>query len=531
MTRIPGNLERTTRSLRKGRALSFFAAAALGLSALIVPASASAAPGVLMSVDFLYPDGAVQYWVVPNGVYVATFYLWGAEGGTYYNNSNSASLGAQVIDTVTNLYPGEVLQVHVGGAANGTTAGTNGGGLSGGGGAGGGATDVRVDPFGDYGLGTRILVAGGGGGAAATPYTEVLPVPWDPTQGPGGNAGSDGGDSSATDLTSYYGISLGGGKGGKAATPFAGGLGGGGGAATGTPSGNCANLPATVVSGSTGADGSPGTVGVGGQGAPLGGGGGGGLYGGGGGGQGATTTCTDIGEGGGGGGGSSFAPDAGSSITNGVASPDGAPNGEAFVVYTPEPNPTTTTLTAPSSSVGCGSTVHLAATVIGSDSGGTVSFLRDGNVISPCAHVAAVLGTFRCNIAATFLGAHTFWATYGGDANSAASWSNLKLLTVKPTKPGAPTLTRATPVKGGVELSFKPPASTGGSLLAYEVFVGSASNKESTTPFGNRVFPGAPLNIFVAPLQKGHRYFFVLRARNALGLGAKSNQMSAVAGG
>ena len=128
--------------------------------------------------------GAPQTWTVPAGVHEATFELDGGTGGRSYSNA-LPSAGARVVATIA-VTPGETLQIRVGGDGGNTQswtnrdeAGSGKGGWNGGGDGGetegdangpflapggGGATDVRRDPGGSYGLGTRILVAGGAGG-------------------------------------------------------------------------------------------------------------------------------------------------------------------------------------------------------------------------------------------------------------------------------------------------------------------------------------------------------------------------------
>ncbi|MBL7920089.1 MAG: gliding motility-associated C-terminal domain-containing protein [Bacteroidia bacterium] len=250
------------------------------------------------SVNFAF-TGGIQTFTVPSTLCVTTvtFVVRGAKGG------GNGGLGAAIQATYA-VTPGQVFQIMVGGVG---TQGAASGGFNGGGtgqastGAaayssygGGGASDVRIAPF---ALANRILVAGGGGGAGGGSNSVC-----------GGAANCNNGAAGCNTF----------GAGGGGGTQVAGGIGGAPWA--GTPPG-----------------GSPGVLGVGGQGGPWqtasGGGGGGGYYGGGGGGN--DGCCTGANGGGGGGGGSSFYP-AGSTCA--PAAQNG--NGSVTVYYLPGINPT-----------------------------------------------------------------------------------------------------------------------------------------------------------------------------------------------
>jgi hypothetical protein len=274
--------------------------------------------------------GAAQYWTAPAGVTEATFTLYGAEGGAS-GDTGAAGLGAAVTGMVP-VTASTVLQVNAGQAGAPHQAGTFGGGGSPEGDAagGGGETDVRVaDADGDYPLSNALLVAGGGGGGGQIVISDNGP-------GPGGAAGgnADSPGSAGPSGDGNCGETLGGGAGGGAGTTSAGGLGG----ADGTVSGPC-DTSLTVEGGSAGGNGGPGTGGS--AGSPPGfdgGGGGGGGYNGGGAGGGP---ALDIGAGsreatsggGGGGGGASYTGSTGAAVTDGVAAPDDAPNGEVIISY------------------------------------------------------------------------------------------------------------------------------------------------------------------------------------------------------
>lgn len=260
---------------------------------VLAPIAAGAA-----SVNFAY-TGGIQTFTVPSTLCVTTvtFVVRGAKGG------GGGGLGAAIQATLA-VTPGQVFQIMVGGAG---TQGAASGGFNGGGtgqastGAaiyssygGGGASDVRVAPF---ALANRVLVAGGGGGAGGGSGSVC-----------GGAANCNNGAAGCNTF----------GAGGGGGTQVAGGAGG-------------------VPWAATPPGGSPGVLGVGGQGGPWqtasGGGGGGGYYGGGGGGN--DGCCTGANGGGGGGGGSSFYP-AGSLCAG--AAQNG--NGVVTVYYLPGINPT-----------------------------------------------------------------------------------------------------------------------------------------------------------------------------------------------
>lgn len=122
--------------------------------------------------------GAVQTYVVPNGVYTLQVDLYGASGG--WNDYSGVKYdkyfpgkGGRVQATLS-VQPGQTLYIYIGGKGEDAASGVGGkGGFNGGGdgntsatysgGGGGGATDIRIN---GTDLNNRIIVAGGGGGAA-----------------------------------------------------------------------------------------------------------------------------------------------------------------------------------------------------------------------------------------------------------------------------------------------------------------------------------------------------------------------------
>ena len=149
----------------------------------VVPADAPVVPGTAVFEHV----GAPQFWTVPEGVRVVEVEAFGAQGGGDLGGSGARARG------LLQVHPGDVIQVTVGGAGNGSAGGFNGGGSTtgAGGSGGGGASDVRV---GGVALESRVVVAGGGGGHGPGANTTFR------MGGSGGGltGGSGGGDSGGT---------------------------------------------------------------------------------------------------------------------------------------------------------------------------------------------------------------------------------------------------------------------------------------------------------------------------------------------
>jgi collagen type I alpha len=297
---------------RAPRALAALATGAL-CALVLVPATALAATTATTA----YTSPGVYGFTVPAGVSSISVTVVGAAGGA--GCFSSAGQGASVGATIP-VAPGELFQVGVG-APGGTTtcsatdvAGGAGGGGRGGegvsdlsGGGGGGASALAMSaPSAGFQAESELIVAGGGGGGGQE-------------AGAGGNAGSPG---------SNAGFGSVGGGGGGAGTQTGGGAGG-----TGKP--DCIELGQPE-------SGAPGSFGLGGHGgnftgedaAAAGGGGGGGYYGGGGGGSGC--------RGGGGGGGSSFVS-AAVTVTE-AATPTTQASGVTIAYAAPTAEPSTGSL-------------------------------------------------------------------------------------------------------------------------------------------------------------------------------------------
>ncbi|MEL6866666.1 MAG: glycine-rich protein, partial [Bacteroidota bacterium] len=256
--------------------------------------AASAAEAISMTFSY---TGAVQSFVVPDGVTSIEVDAYGARGG--WGNYKRPGYGGRVQATLQ-VTPGETLNIYVGGRGEGYNEpggyGTRAGGWNGGGnsnsyrvGGGGGATDIRI---GGTALEQRVIVAGGGGGSGGSSCSGY----GNTTGGGGGNTtGANGGQCNSG------GSNLG----GRGGSPSAGG-------SPGCRNGYC---------------GSSGSQGQGGNGSPsyggsYGGGGGAGYYGGGGGAPNAD-----------GGGGSSYTdPALCSNITHSQDAQNG--NGQLIIRYT-----------------------------------------------------------------------------------------------------------------------------------------------------------------------------------------------------
>jgi hypothetical protein len=174
-----------------------------------------------------YTTSGSDTCTVPPGVTSISADVIGAQGGNFFLASEFGDItsgpggdGGQATGTLTNLTPGQVLQINVAGkGANGTATSFTGGqgnGISGGQGAlggfggsnggvpgapgdangaaggsspanggngsgGGGASDVRLSATGcatlTCGLNTRVLIGPGGGGAAKAAGAALLAVP------------------------------------------------------------------------------------------------------------------------------------------------------------------------------------------------------------------------------------------------------------------------------------------------------------------------------------------------------------------
>lgn len=373
---------------------------------------------------------AAQGFIVPSGVGSVTIGAMGAQGGDA--NVSSGGLGGQSKGTVT-VYPGESLEVLVGGkggayATGGGTGGFNGAraGGTGGvgtpsgvqGGGGGGASDVRVGLCAgtlSCDLSARVLVAGGGGApAAATSGVDT---------GLGGGGGYPNGGAGAN---GQFGGGQGGGGGGQSGGGTAGLLSGPQGASSCSDNNTSGQAGGTTTqdSGGTGGRGSDNPGGVASSGA---GGGGGGYWGGGGGG--GSWCGYDSGAGGGG---SSYGP-ANATFTSATRSGDG----QVTIGYTLVSLPT-----ASISSPASGDTYALSQSVQTSFSctegagGPGLSSCDDSNGTDTASGGSAHLDT-------TTLGAHSYAVTAASKDGQAGT------ATVSYTVAPPPVANIVSPISGG----------------------------------------------------------------------------------
>ncbi|MFZ0170349.1 MAG: kelch repeat-containing protein [Acidimicrobiales bacterium] len=96
------------------------------------------------------------------------------------------------------------------------------------------------------------------------------------------------------------------------------------------------------------------------------------------------------------------------------------------------------------------------------------------------------------------------------------------------TTAGPPRFVKATAGKDKVTLSWKAPTSDGGSAVTgYDVYEGTKSGHEASKPLTAKPLSPHASSFVVRGLNKGVKYYFVVRAINAVGAGAASHQASA----
>ena len=100
------------------------------------------------------------------------------------------------------------------------------------------------------------------------------------------------------------------------------------------------------------------------------------------------------------------------------------------------------------------------------------------------------------------------------------------------TAPDAPIGLTATPGDGSADLSWSAPADNGGSAITgYNVYEGTSAGGESATPLNDTPLAADATSLNVPGLTNGTQYFFVVKAINAIGEGAASNEADATPSG
>ena len=96
------------------------------------------------------------------------------------------------------------------------------------------------------------------------------------------------------------------------------------------------------------------------------------------------------------------------------------------------------------------------------------------------------------------------------------------------TTPGAPGELSVTPGNGQVRLTWAAPSSDGGSTITgYDVYEGATPGGESLTPINATPLAATATSYTVSGLHDGTPYFFTVKAINAVGASAASNEVSA----
>jgi len=100
--------------------------------------------------------------------------------------------------------------------------------------------------------------------------------------------------------------------------------------------------------------------------------------------------------------------------------------------------------------------------------------------------------------------------------------------TTSATAPGAPGSLVAKSGKESAGLTWKAPASAGGSAITgYSIFKGTFKGGESATPVNAKPLPAKTTSYTVTGLTDGTKYYFTVRAANAVAVGAASAEASA----
>ncbi len=197
---------------------------------------------------------------------------------------------------------------------------------------------------------------------------------------------------------------------------------------------------------------------------------------------------------------------------------------------------TTTTVASSANPANTGQAVTYTATVAASDNGGTVSFTDAGFPITGCqAEALDASGTATCTQTYASTSTHPIVAIYSGDAGFAGSSSAALSQAVTIPPPTAATAAITNVASGATTVGFNPPAlarrvraaASASSPTGFNVYKGTAPGKESSTPVNPSRLLATSTGYRVSGLKNGTKYYFVVRAINPAGLGARSKQVSA----
>ena len=115
---------------------------------------------------------------------------------------------------------------------------------------------------------------------------------------------------------------------------------------------------------------------------------------------------------------------------------------------------------------------------------------------------------------------------FGGLTNGGFLADTWTYQPVPATVPGAPTNVSATAGNAQVQLSWTAPSSDGGSAITgYDVYQGTSSGGEGTTPINSAPITGT--TYMATGLSNGTTYYFTVKAINAIGHSPASNEASA----
>jgi len=198
---------------------------------------------------------------------------------------------------------------------------------------------------------------------------------------------------------------------------------------------------------------------------------------------------------------------------------------------------TSTSLTSSANPSTTGQAVTYTAAVTGGDGSGTVSFTDGDFPITGCQAEALAAGQATCAQTYSDVSSHSIVANYSGDSSSAGSSSPALSQAVAIPLPAAATAAVANVGNGAATIGFGAPAgasrhdgvraaSSASSPTGYNVYEGTAPGKESSKPVNPSRLLATATGYHVSGLQNGTKYYFVVRALNPAGLGAKSKEVS-----